>query len=96
MASHKPKDAFELEIFGGLDAELLAFEGWGAEDHSVLDTLGVGDIASSAQGPSIPEEQRLEGSYAATTVPPEQHNYTRAQQDTASIATSDTSHMVSS
>jgi hypothetical protein len=95
MASERPKAIdFEGEIFG-LEGDVLAFEDWAAGEHSLLDTLGIGNDASSAQGPIIPE-----GSYAATTaidsaIVAEQ--YFRAQQhDNVSVETSDTSHMVSS
>ena len=79
------------EIFG-LEGELLPFD-WGtAEDHSLLDTLGVGDIASTAQGP-FPEASRFEGSY--DQAPIAAHQNLVADHDTYSVATSDTSHMVS-
>ncbi len=93
MASERPKAIdFEGEIFG-LEGDVLAFEDWAAGEHSLLDTLGIGNDASSAQGP-IPE------SFAATNIDstaivPEQH-FRAQQQDNVSVETSDTSQMVSS
>ncbi|KAL4539548.1 hypothetical protein Ndes2437B_g02083 [Nannochloris sp. 'desiccata'] len=82
----------DLIEFPGFEGELL----WGAEEHSILDTLGAGEISASVAHCPIQD-----GSYADQftntniNVVPQRQNDLITHHTAASIATSDTSHMQS-
>ena len=95
-------DKLEFDFDGeivGLDGDLLPLEGWGAVEHTVLDSLGVGEISTAGQAPvhsGHPPEPSFVDQTTQAAVFPSEHYVATPHLDTASIATTgDTSHMVS-
>lgn len=93
-------DKLEFDFDGdivGLDGDLLPLEGWGAADHSILDSLGVGEISSNGQDHATPEQPpdlSFVDQTTQTAVFLSERHFATAHLDTASIATTaDTSHM---
>jgi hypothetical protein len=88
MSADKKASADLAEV-GDFGLELLAFEGWGAEEQTALDSLGV-EETSVAQDPILGQD----GSYADqfTNLSQRQQNLgPQRNEPCVSVATSDTS-----